>query len=336
MTLTPSWPGVSGAATTTHVRKALSGLFAVSATGALRAGILSGASALVTARSDMNVDVQPFTGVASQFGGAIIFANDGVIQLDAPLISPTAGTNFYVVYAKQNEHTSPGTDANDAQVASAALSTVDFATARAALPPGALELATVQMPAGKASTNASGVIILPSYTYTAPAGAVVPVRNSDERAAWAPADGDLCFQIDTEVMYQRLSGNWAPIGSGVALLSQTGSGTSAAIPATTAGTTVLTKTFTGTGGLVAITAAGRIYTGSELQGGIKILIDGVPVGGETPYDTVTGTGIAVGTHFSRTVFTRAASGTRTVTLVISNTQPNTASAYGLMLEVFEM
>lgn len=211
MTLQPSWPGVTGLASTTATRKNLAGLIETDTSGNARGGVFPAhLNALVTARSDMNVDIAAFQAAAVQFGGPILISNDGTIQLPSVLVSPASGTNYYVVYVKQNESTSPGTDANNNLVAGAALSTVSFAAARGSLPTGALELATVQMPSGKTSTNASGVTITPTFQYTAAEGGVVMLRSQTEQDAWTPSDGSWAYRIDEGVTYRRTGGAWVP------------------------------------------------------------------------------------------------------------------------------
>jgi hypothetical protein len=131
MALTNAWPGVSGAATTTDARKDLAALVEADTSGNARAGIFpSHLNPIVIARSDMNVDIGIFQGAAVQFGGPILFGNDAVAQLPSVLVSPASGSNFYVVYAKQNESTAPGSDANNNRVLGTVLSTTSFALAR--------------------------------------------------------------------------------------------------------------------------------------------------------------------------------------------------------------
>lgn len=209
MTLRNSWPGPTGVTSTTDARIVLAGLVEGNTSGVARAGVFpTNLSPIVTARSDMNVNIAAFQGLAVQFGGPILIANDGTMQLPAVLISPASGTNYYVVYSKQNEQTAPGTDANNLPLLGAALSTVSFAAARGTLPTGALELATVQVPAGVAATNAVGVTITQTAQFTVAEGGVLPVRNSTELSTWAPADGSLAAQIDTGVLWVRQSGAW--------------------------------------------------------------------------------------------------------------------------------
>lgn len=209
MTLTNSWPGVGNAATTTDARKNLAGLIETDASGVVRTGIFaSSVSALVTARADLNVDIQAFQGVANQFGGPVLLANDGVIQLPSALVSPASGTNYYVVYAKQNESTAPGTDANNNRIVGVTLSTASVAAARGFLPQGAIELASVTLPSGKTATNQSGVTISATYQITAAEGGTVLVRNAADLSGWAPADGATAYQLDTQTFYVRRAGYW--------------------------------------------------------------------------------------------------------------------------------
>ncbi|AXA97579.1 hypothetical protein [Microbacterium sp. PM5] len=219
MTLQPSWPGVTGLTSTTAARKDLAGLIETDTTGTVRAGVFPAhLNALVSARADLNVDIAAFQAAAVQFGGPVLLSNDGTIQLPSPLVSPTSGTNYYVIYVKQNESTSPGTDASNTTIVGAALSTSSFAAARSSLPAGALELATVQMPANKTATNASGVTITQTFQYTSAEGGTVCVRNSAELAAWTPADGATAYQIDAGLTWSRRAGSWVnttPTFSGV-------------------------------------------------------------------------------------------------------------------------
>lgn len=213
MTRTQSWPGVHLLATTTDARKAISGLIVKNTAGMPRSGVFPRhTSGLVTARADMNVDVGVFEAAAVQFGGTILFTNDGVAQLPSALVSPGAGiTNYYVVYAKQNENTSPGTDANNNAILGTVLSTVSFAAARATLPTGAVELGTVEIPTGKTATNNAGVVITTTCQYTAAAGGVVWLQNATEATAWTPADGSVAWRVDLGVLFERKSGAWSRV-----------------------------------------------------------------------------------------------------------------------------
>lgn len=220
MAQTYSYPGPTGLTTTTDARKNFAGLIATSTSGVARAGIFpSHANALVTSRSDLNVNIAAFTGCAVQFGGPILLANDGTVQLPTALVSPVSGTNYYIVYVKQNESASPATDGNTNRVLGTTLSTASLTAARALLPTGALELATVEMPTGKTATNQSGVVITQTHQYTATQGGVVWLRNATEQAAWSPADGSVAFRLDTQTMMLRSGGSWGLVNTGPNLIT---------------------------------------------------------------------------------------------------------------------
>jgi len=212
MTLTRSWPGPTALTTTTDARKALSGLIARDSSGNVRTGVFPrGTAAIVTSRADMNVNIAAFEAVASQFGGAILLTNDGSAQLPSVLVAPGSGSNYYVIYAKQNESTSPGTDANNNVLFGAALSTSSFAAARAnpaQFPTGAVELATVQVPTGATTTGTGGVVITASYQFTAAEGGVVVLRDQTEETAWAPHDGGVGYRLDIDRPVWRVDGLW--------------------------------------------------------------------------------------------------------------------------------
>lgn len=211
MTLRNSWPGPTGVTTTTDARYVLAGLVETDTAGVARSGLFpSNLTPVVTGRADMNIDIAAFTGVGVQFGGPVLIANDGTIQLSSVLVSPVSGTNYYVVYVKQNESTSPGTDASNLPVRGVVLSTTSFAAARATLPPGAVELATVQIPSGVSTTNAGGVTITQTSQFTAAEGGVVFARNATQLAAWTPADGSQAYRIDNAALYNRVGGAWVP------------------------------------------------------------------------------------------------------------------------------
>lgn len=211
MALTPSWPGPTGLTTTTDGRKAVAGLIVKDTAGVARSGVFPAhANPLVTARADMNVDIAPFTAVGVQFGGPVLFSNDGTAQLPSVLVAPVSGSNYYVLYAKQNESTAPGTDANNNRVLGMALSAVSFAAARALLPEGAVELATVQVPAGTTQTN-SGAIITATHRFTAASGGTVWLRNQAEQDTWTPVDGSLAFRVDTDTLLIRQDGAWVRV-----------------------------------------------------------------------------------------------------------------------------
>jgi hypothetical protein len=216
MPLTHSFPGPTTLTTTTEGRKDIAGLILRDALGNPRSGVFPRSpAALVLARSDMQVDVLAFEGCAVQFGGPILLANDGTTQVTIAA-APAANSRIDVVYAKQNENASPGTDADNNPRLGVVTGTPAAAPVKPALPTGALELAQVLMPAGAASTNASGVTITASNQFTTTAGGILWVRTRAERDALTnPMVGMLVFVLADSSMWVRSAvGSWAASGGG--------------------------------------------------------------------------------------------------------------------------
>jgi len=209
MGMIDGFPGASGRADKIDLRKVFSGTIARDKNGKPRTGVFPyTASSLVTARSDMKVNVGRFYGVAERGGGTILMANDGTVAVDIPA-APTSGSSRYdVVYFRQNESTTPGAEANDdpvIEVLSGAPSGLpevpDISTI-----PGAVELATVLVPAGKTATNQSGVVITQTYQMTAAAGGIVRCRSVAELNGYDAMDNT--FASVGKLLYVREAGNW--------------------------------------------------------------------------------------------------------------------------------
>lgn len=208
MTQQYSFPGPSGLTDQYAARKDLAGLIVRSAAGVPRAGLFPRAGAApVTARADMQVDVIAFEAAAVQFGGVILLANDAVAQVPIAT-APASNSRIDVVYVKQNENAAPATDADNSLVLAAVTGTPAASPTKPALPVGAVELATVLVPAGKTATNQSGVVITSTNAYTATTGGLVWVRNQTELAAWAPPDGNQAWSIADQTVYLRTGGAW--------------------------------------------------------------------------------------------------------------------------------
>lgn len=208
MTERPGWPAVSGAATFDDIRRAVTGDFARNAAGVLRAGILPHSTApLITAKASMAVDVAAFYAVIDR-DGAVRVPNDGTTSVTLSAAPPT-GSRYSVIYVRQRESTRG--DGADGPIIDKVEHT-SLTSARAALPPGALELGHVLVPAGAATSNASGVVITQTVLYTAMAGGTVLLRNQTEQNAWTPADGAKAFRLDTGAELVRTDGIWADTG----------------------------------------------------------------------------------------------------------------------------
>jgi hypothetical protein len=161
---------------------------------------------------------------------------------------------------KQNESTSPGTDANTNRLFGAQLSSTSFAVARAALPTGALELATVEVPTGKTATNNAGVVITATHQFTVAAGSTLPVRNSTEQAALTHCEGQMIRRLDLDRLYVSETGAWRVAGGKVPFFYGTRSSSNLASGGTP---TLLTTSVVATSGMsfssgtVTITEPGR-------------------------------------------------------------------------------
>lgn len=317
MAVTNSWPGVNGLTTSLDARKALAGLIETDTTGAARPGIFpAGLTSLVSARSDLNVDIAAFQACAVQFGGPVLYTNDAVAQLPSPLVSPTSGTNYYVVYSKINESVSPGTDANNNRVLGTVLSTTSFTLARSGgarmdgsgtgLPAGANELATVQMPSGKTATNASGVVITPTFQFTATEGGTVLLRNQADQDAWAPNDGAEAYRLDLAAKMRRVGGVWYRVAyTQTARLTPGGTGLTASTMTTVASLTLPADAPPGTYLVmytVTTAAASAVahyqlvqWAGVEITASPSDYMNAVPVGDASKSDTITKLGHPGGT-----------------------------------------
>jgi hypothetical protein len=286
MTLRHAFPGPSGTSTT-ESRQGLAGLVVRDTSGNARAGIFPRhTNALVTARSDMNVDVAAFEGITVRGGGPLFMANDGTSQV-AIATAPGSNQRLDVVYYKQDENASPYADGDTNPILASQLGPVSPSPTLAAtlvlLPVGAVPLASVLMPAGKTATNQSGVVITPINAYTAAAGGPIWARTlSDLQAISGYAFGTTALVFADSVAANNAEyffNGTAWIGRGVWVSftpSWTGAGSNPSI---------------GNGSLVARYAwlGGKSYAlrysisvGSTTNGGGGIWSIGLPPGIATP------------------------------------------------------
>jgi hypothetical protein len=273
MTQQYSFPGPSGVTDQYAARKDLAGLFARNAAGAVRWGVLPRSNnALVIARADMQVDVGAFEAVAVQFGGPILIANDAVAQV-AIAVAPPSNSRIDVVYVKQNENAAPATDADNSLQLAAATGVASASPVKPAIPAGAVELATVLVPAGKTATNQSGVVITQTVAFTAASGGVMMCRTPQELAAWTPMDGHLAWSMSEGVLYSRQNAAWVPLAP---TLSQLGiqrgqtavaaSGVTAiTFPTAYAAPPIVEVTVVISGGTVSIAYIGALPTATGFQ-----------------------------------------------------------------------
>lgn len=208
MALQDSFPGVSGKADSTELRKDLAGLIVRDSNGVPRGGIFPRhANALISARSDMKLNVAAFEGVSVRGGGPLFMANDGVAL--TPLIPiPLANSQTSVVYFKQNESGSPYLDSDDLPVIgiiSGAASATPVKPSIAGIA-GAEELGTVTVPFDATATNSAGVVVTPTHRFTTTAGGVLPVRTVAEmNGLLAVPDGLRCYVFATGQTFQYIA-----------------------------------------------------------------------------------------------------------------------------------
>ncbi|MDJ0337475.1 hypothetical protein [Cryobacterium sp. PH31-O1] len=177
MALNYSFPGPSGLADSTALRKDLAGLVVRDSAGVVRGGVFPRhTGALITARSDMRVNVLPFEGVTVR-GGPLFIANDGAMV--SPLLdyAPSSNARIDVIYFKQNE--SSQADADNLPIIGVVTGNPSADPQKPALLiAGAEELGTVYVPSTAVATNSSSVVITGTHAFTAAAGGVVMVRSS--------------------------------------------------------------------------------------------------------------------------------------------------------------
>lgn len=184
MTLSTSWPGPTGVTDSIEARRALAPLLVRDTSGNARAGVFprsSSPAAIVSARSDMQLDVAAFEGVSVRGGGPLFMANDGVVQVTIDA-APGANQRTDIIYFKQNETMSPFSEANDNAIFGVVKGTAGPGAvgddAALNLIAGAVELARIVLPSTATATNSVGVVITQTAKFTALAGTPFLVRTS--------------------------------------------------------------------------------------------------------------------------------------------------------------
>ncbi|KAB1647465.1 hypothetical protein F8O06_02695 [Pseudoclavibacter sp. CFCC 14310] len=190
MTLRPGWPAVSGAASQFDIRAGLRATVAQDAAGNVKTGVAVNAqtqSALVSARTDMKVDVAAFDAVLDRYGPVFV-RHEGVDQVTLTA-APTANQRIDSVWVRQQETASPVSDAANGPVFGVAKGTASTSPVAPAIPAGAMRLADVQIPSTATATNSSGVTITQRYPFTATQGAPLTFRTKTDLQAWVGWDG---------------------------------------------------------------------------------------------------------------------------------------------------
>lgn len=213
MSLRDGWPAVSNAADQFDIRAALRVDTALDSDGNIKTGVAvtgKSLSGLVTARSDMQVDVAAFAATLDRQGPVKLY-NDGVVQvkLDA---APTANSRIDAIYVKQQETASPISDSADGPIFGKVTGTPSTSPTPPAVPTGAMRLADVTVPSTATSTSSSGVTITQRYPYTVSAGGLMQFRVADDLNAWNAPDGYRARLLDGRE-FTRAGGVWVLLGS---------------------------------------------------------------------------------------------------------------------------
>ena len=211
MALNYSFPGPSGLADSTAIRKDLAGLVVRDTAGVVRGGVFPRhTGALITARSDMRVNVLAFEGIAVR-GGALFIANDGTTSSPLLATAPATNARIDVIYFKQNEAASPYADVDDSPVFGVVTGVASGDPQVPALTiAGAEPLGTVYIPSTATATNSSGVVITQTFQYTVVSGGLVMFRSKTEMDAFAAVEGQSAYRLDTKGVEFRRAGAWSP------------------------------------------------------------------------------------------------------------------------------
>lgn len=214
MAITYSFPGPTLVTSTTDARKDLGGLIHRNSGGTFRAGILPRSTGnLVTSRADMGVNVAQFNAALVQNGGPVFICNDGTATVTLA-VAPPSNSRIDVIYVKQNESASPGTDADNLPYLAAITGTASASPVKPAIPSGALELATVTIPAGVVATNAGGVLIAQTAPFTTATGGVLTVRTQAElNALTNMPPGQQVFVMADNTSWVQSGASWLQLAT---------------------------------------------------------------------------------------------------------------------------
>lgn len=228
MSLVDGFPAVSGAADQFEISKDLAGLIVRDASGVPRSGVLYRSNVnVLTARTDMAVDVSAEVFVSVRNGGVIFNANDGVTAVTIAS-APLANSRIDVIYYLQREPLAPSSDGASGPIFGVVTGTAGVTPSKPALTiAGAVEIGTILIPSTAVATNSSGVVITTTIPFTACTGGIVPCRNATELAAWTPGNGAKASTLNDNSEWTRVSGawkrTWSPNGYPYAMAAGIGS-----------------------------------------------------------------------------------------------------------------
>lgn len=170
----------------------------------------AGEQNLLSATATMAVQVKPlhFVGSKTAVEGAYVGANDGPFSLTLAA-APGSGTRVDKIYILQKD-SNPGVTSPDATTESV------IAATSGALPPGAVQIGTVSIPAGTTKLTDAGVVIATTCRWLAAPGAPLPVRSATERDALTAFTGLTVARLDKDGRQEIYTGtawralNFAP------------------------------------------------------------------------------------------------------------------------------
>lgn len=215
MTLRRSWlvaaTSAAQAATALDGRLAQAGAYVRSSTGLVRAGVLGYRTGLVSARSDMVLDIGDFPAVLTRGTayGVTPVANDGVVSVALPA-SPSSNSRWVRVYAIQRDNIDAA-DADNLPVLTYVAGNAAATPAVPALPVGAMPVARVLQPANVLGT--ADCVVIEDFPMTAAAGGTVMVRDRAERDsgfAWAERQEIELLDSGARMRYTTVDG-WVPV-----------------------------------------------------------------------------------------------------------------------------
>lgn len=170
--------------TPVEARKALAGLIAPAGAAAARAGLLAGGNVAGTTGWAYSVPALHAALTRGASDGVVLTGNDG--PLNAPTDpAPASGARIDIVWIRHAD-VDAGDATSDIEVG-VATGDASGTPQPPTIPAGALELARATVGAGATNTQHAAVTIEQTAPRTALHGGPVPVRDEEERAAYAAA-----------------------------------------------------------------------------------------------------------------------------------------------------
>lgn len=207
------------------LRYDLAGTVVRSAAGVVRSGLFPPVSAtLLTPSATMAVNVAAFSGVAVRDAGPVFLANDGP-DVVTPAAAPSSNSRLDVMWAKQDDASSfvlvP--DADNLPKFGVLQGAASGSPVRnpTGIPAGALELGTILIPSTASNSGSAGVVITPTFLYTAMAGGTILFRNTTERGASTYTPGQSGFMLDTQTFVIYNGTTWITAGGDTGWITPT-------------------------------------------------------------------------------------------------------------------